>query len=113
MQQLEAAIPPDAHIDAHAGSIEPEAGGTQQRAPERPAAQHLSDIPLPVEILIGRASKRIGTLSDLAVGSVIVSSRSIGADVDLYVNGAHLASGEIVNTDNALGLRIKRFVGEI
>src|SRR4051812_12583536 len=68
---------------------------------------HLLDIPLPAQVLLAQISGRLGDLTSLSVGSVILSNRSIGEPLDLYVNGIRLASGEIINTDGIRSLRVR------
>ncbi len=68
---------------------------------------HLLDIPLPAQVLLAQISGRLGDLTSLSVGNVILSNRPIGEPVDLYVNGIHIASGEIINAGGSRGLRIR------
>ncbi len=45
-------------------------------------------------------------LTSLQEGSVLTLNRAAGDNVDLFVAGVNLASGEIVVIEDALGVRI-------
>jgi flagellar motor switch protein FliN/FliY len=100
MAQLEAPQP------AQAGQAE------LQVAPGEPVADplreyaHLADVPLRVEALLDRLTMNMYAVASLEAGSVLTLTRSAGDNVDLYVGGVKLASGEIVVIENTLGVRL-------
>jgi flagellar motor switch protein FliN/FliY len=67
---------------------------------------HLADIPLRLEALLDRLTMNMRAVASLEVGTVLTLTRSAGDNVDLYVGGVRLASGEIVVIENTLGVRI-------
>ena len=46
---------------------------------------------------------------ELEEGSIIQTSRSAGENIDIYIGGLLCGSGEIVVTENTLGVRITDF----
>jgi flagellar motor switch protein FliN len=67
---------------------------------------HLADIPLQLEAVLGQLTMNMRAVASLLEGSVLTLNRSAGDNVDLFVAGVNLASGEIVVIEDALGLRI-------
>jgi flagellar motor switch protein FliN/FliY len=100
MAQIEA--PQQANQPAPAATPPAAEGG-----PEAPGEYgHLADVPLKVEALLDRLSMNMRSVASLQCGSVLGLSRSAGDNVDLYVGGIRLASGEIVVIENTLAVRI-------
>jgi flagellar motor switch/type III secretory pathway protein FliN len=73
---------------------------------------HLFDVPLTAQVLLGQVSGRLGDLASISVGDVIASNRMISDRLDLYVNGVRLASGEIIHSEGMRCLRIKKMAME-
>ncbi len=96
MAQLEAPQPAQA---------EPQAALELVPDPLRDHA-HLADVPLRVEAVLDRLTMNMRTVASLEEGSVLTLSRSAGDNVDLYVGGVKLASGEIVVIENTIGVRL-------
>jgi flagellar motor switch protein FliN len=71
-----------------------------------PEYMHLADIPLQLEAVLGQLTMNMRAVASLQEGSVLTLNRSAGDNVDLFVAGVNLASGEIVVIEDALGLRI-------
>jgi flagellar motor switch protein FliN/FliY len=67
---------------------------------------HLADVPLRVEALLDRINMNMRAVASFQVGSVLTLRRSAGDNVDLWVGGVKLASGEIVVIENTIGVRI-------
>jgi len=67
---------------------------------------HLADVPLRVEALLDRLTMNMRAVASLEHGSVLTLTRSAGDNVDLWVGGVKLASGEIVVIEDTLGVRI-------
>lgn len=99
MAQLEAPQP------AQAGEAEPQAALELIPDPLRDH-EHLADIPLRVEALLDRLTMNMRTVASLEEGSVLTLTRSAGDNVDLYVGGVKLGSGEIVVIENTIGVRL-------
>ncbi|AAC07462.1 flagellar motor switch protein FliN [Aquifex aeolicus] len=74
--------------------------------------QHFSDIPVEVEVVVGRANKTLGELLAMGIGSVIEIDREPKDLVDIKVNGKLIAKGELVIIDGKIGVKIKEVVKE-
>jgi flagellar motor switch protein FliN/FliY len=70
---------------------------------------HLADIPVDVDVELDRKTMTVREILMLEQGSVIKMMRSAGENIDIYVGGALLGSGEIVIIEEAVGVRITDF----
>jgi flagellar motor switch protein FliN/FliY len=70
---------------------------------------HLSDIPIDVDVELDRKTMSVRELLSLDKGSVIKMVRSAGENIDIYVGGTMLGSGEIVIIEETVGVRITDF----
>ncbi|HEV1287640.1 MAG TPA: FliM/FliN family flagellar motor switch protein [Bryobacteraceae bacterium] len=70
---------------------------------------HLADIPVDVDVELDRKTMTVREILMLDQGSVIKMMRSAGENIDIYVGGALLGSGEIVIIEEAVGVRITDF----
>jgi flagellar motor switch protein FliN/FliY len=100
-QQIEAPPQFAEPIESHAHSI----------ATDDPAV-HLADVPMNIEVLLGKLTMSLRSISELQPGSVLVLDRAAGENVDMYVNGVQLASVEIVPLEHTPGLRVADFIFE-
>ncbi len=66
----------------------------------------LADVPLRLEVEMDRRSMAVSEIVDLQVGSLIVMKRSAGENIDIYVGGVRIGSGEILIVDNTMAVRI-------
>ncbi|HEY8200585.1 MAG TPA: flagellar motor switch protein FliN [Actinomycetota bacterium] len=66
----------------------------------------LSDVPLDVTVELGRAVMKLKELLTLAEGSVIELNRTLGAPVDIIVNGKLVARGDVVVVGDDFGVRV-------
>jgi len=73
---------------------------------------HLSNIPVYVHVELARKIMPLGEILALEEGSVINMTRSAGENIDLFIGGAPVASGEIVIIEETLGVRITDFAEE-
>jgi flagellar motor switch protein FliN/FliY len=73
---------------------------------------HLSDIPVYIDVELARKIMPLGEILALEEGSVINMTRSAGENIDLFIGGAPVASGEIVIIEETLGVRITDFAEE-
>jgi flagellar motor switch protein FliN/FliY len=74
--------------------------------------RRLSDVPVDVAVEMGRARMTVGETLTLRQGSIIPLNRMAGEPVDLLVNGAAIARGEVVVIDEQFGLRITDVLGQ-
>jgi flagellar motor switch protein FliN/FliY len=64
------------------------------------------DIPLTVNVELGRARKEISEILGFDIGTIIVLDKLAGDPVEIYANGKLIARGEVVVIDESYGVRI-------
>lgn len=70
----------------------------------------LMEIKLNVTFEVGRTKMYISDLLSLGQGSVIELHRLVGEELELYVNGQLLATGEVVVVNEKFGARISKIL---
>ncbi len=70
---------------------------------------HIGEVPLFLEVELDRRVMTTRQILELDAGSVIVTSRPAGENIDIYIGGVLCGSGEVVVIENALGVRITDF----
>lgn len=86
-----------------------QAGGSATRN-----AAIIMDIPVEVQIILGRAEMSVSELMELQKGSTIALDRRIGEPVDVIVNGRRIARGEVTVLDHdtsRFGIRLTEVAG--
>ncbi len=73
---------------------------------------HLGNVPMDVEVELGRRTLTVHDILALEPGSVIKMARSAGDNIDLLIGGALIGSGEIVIIEEIFGVRITDFIQE-
>lgn len=68
-----------------------------------------ADLPVPVEVRVGKRTMRVREVCGLETGSVFALDRPAGEALDLIVGDVHLASAEVVVVEDRLGVRITEF----
>ena len=71
------------------------------------------DVPLQVNVELGRTKKSIKDILDLTKGSIVELDKLAGEPVDIMVNGKYLAKGEVVVIDENFGVRITTIVSPL
>ena len=71
------------------------------------------DVPLQVNVELGRTKKSIKEILDLTKGSIVELDKLAGEAVDIMVNGKYLAKGEVVVIDENFGVRITEIVSPL
>ena len=71
------------------------------------------DVPLQVNVELGRTKKSIKDILDLTKGSIVELDKLAGEAVDIMVNGRYLAKGEVVVIDENFGVRITEIVSPL
>jgi len=66
----------------------------------------IMDVPVTLSLEVGRASMSVGKLLDLSPGAVVELNRGAGEPLDVFVNGALVAHGEIVVVNDKYGIRL-------
>ena len=69
----------------------------------------LADIPVEVEVELGRKIMTIAQILELGENSIIRMARSAGDNIDILVGGTVIGYGEIVIIEDAVGVRITDF----
>lgn len=67
------------------------------------------DVPVEVEVELGRRVMTISQILDLHPDSVIRIARSAGDNIDILVGGTLVGYGEIVIIEDTVGVRITDF----
>ncbi len=79
----------------------PEAEPFGEPAPAgKPNLDLIMDIPVTMQVVLGKASMPVASLVKLGRGAVVKLDTSVGDPVDLMVNGRVVARGEVVVLEN-------------
>jgi flagellar motor switch protein FliN/FliY len=73
---------------------------------------HLGDVPLDLEVELGRKMLTLEAILALQPGSVIKLPRSAGENIDILAGGHPFGSGEAVVIEERFGVRITDFKEE-
>ena len=73
---------------------------------------HFADMPIDVEVELGRKIMTIREILNLNVDSVIRMPRSAGENIDILAGSSLIGFGEIVIIEDAVGVRITDFCQE-
>ena len=66
----------------------------------------LSDIPVRLSVEVGSTSLRLAEIMDLSEGSIVELDRQSDDLLDIMVNGALIAKGEVVTVNGRYGIRV-------
>ena len=72
----------------------------------RPDVELILDVPVTLALEVGRTEMTIGKLLSLSQGAVVELDRNAGEPLDVIVNGALVARGEIVVVNDKFGIRL-------
>ncbi len=81
-------------------------GPARSGAEARPNLDVILDVPVTLSLEVGRAQMSVGRLLRLSQGSVVELDRNAGEPLDVLVNGALVARGEIVIVNDKFGIRL-------
>lgn len=76
----------------------------------RPSIDIVMDVPVTLSLEVGRATMSVGELLQLGQGAVVELDRAVGEPLDVMVNGALVAKGEIVLVNERFGIRLTSIV---
>jgi len=79
-------------------------------ASEKINLDFILDIPLTVNVELGRSRMLIGELLQLGQGSVIELTKTAGEPMDIFVNNRLMARGEVVVVNEKFGVRLTDIV---
>lgn len=111
-----AAQPPPSSSDSPQGGDDFQAPDFEQvsAAGEGGAAEPdidvILDVPVTLSLEVGRAQMSVGSLLRLSQGAVVELDRKAGDPLDVLVNGALVARGEIVVVNDKFGIRLTEVV---
>ncbi|MDF0540979.1 flagellar motor switch protein FliN [Sphingobium sp. H39-3-25] len=80
-------------------------GGIDRMAASR-QFRLLADIPVRMSVEVGSTSLKLAEVMDLAEGSVVELDRQADDLLDIMVNGALIAKGEVVQVNGRYGIRV-------
>lgn len=66
----------------------------------------LAEVPALVTVVAGRAEMTLRRLEQLSPGDIIELDRSPDATVDIFVNGTHVARGDVIVMDDSIATRV-------
>jgi flagellar motor switch protein FliN len=69
----------------------------------------IHDVPVGISVELDRRMLKIRDILDLQPGSIVELPRSAGENIDIYIGGKLIGSGEIVIIENSMGVRITNF----
>ena len=75
-------------------------------APQRTDLDLILDIPVQLEVQLGRTKIAIKNLLQLAQGSVVELDGMAGEPMEVLVNGCLIAQGEVVVVNDKFGIRL-------
>jgi flagellar motor switch protein FliN/FliY len=100
--------------DAPADNVKPaELQDLSSAAAPKPGAPDLElirDIPVTLQVELGRTDMMVQDVLELTPGKVIELDRLAGEPLDILVNGKLLAKGEVVVVDENFGIRLTSIV---
>ena len=65
---------------------------------------------MPVEVRLGDVDMEVRDLLQLGPGAIITLEKRLGDPLDLYLKGIRFATGQLVVSDDMLGVRITRIL---
>ncbi len=71
----------------------------------------VADAPLEISVEIARFTLPLSEIASLAAGEVLLTGRPVGQHVTLRAGTRAIATGELVNVDGAIGVRILSLAG--
>lgn len=81
-------------------------GSTGAGKGAEPNIEVILDVPVTLSLEVGRAQMSVGNLLRLSQGAVVELDRKAGDPLDVLVNGALVARGEIVVVNDKFGIRL-------
>ena len=84
-----------------------------QDVPDTANLDMLLDVNLQITVELGRTRLKFRDVLNLSNGSVVELSRQVSEPVDILVNGALLASGEVVVVDDHFAVRITKLLNRV
>ena len=112
MAPTQASFPPAGPAPGAAGVPPgPDAAAAAAGAQERDEMRAIFNVPVNVQVVLGRTQMPVSQLLKLGRGAVVELNRKVGEAVDVYVNDRLIARGEVVIVDDGnLGVTMTEIV---
>lgn len=106
LEQAAATQATPAAVNAESAQIFQEFTANNAKAAQRTDLDMILDIPVQLEVQLGRTKIAIKSLLQLAQGSVVELDGMAGEPMDVLVNGCLIAQGEVVVVNDKFGIRL-------
>jgi flagellar motor switch/type III secretory pathway protein FliN len=87
-------------------SSSPNSSSSKEAAPPSLARAAFRDVPVMIEVLLGRGAMPLGQLVSLTPGVVVRLDQAAGADLVISATGVELALGEVVIIEDSVATRV-------
>lgn len=91
---------------SEAPKVEVSLDGTAGRLAGNRQFRLLADIPVRMSVEVGSTSLKLAEVMDLSEGSIVELDRQADELLDIMVNGALIAKGEVVTVNGRYGIRV-------
>ena len=105
-EQAAATAPASAPAGAVPAQIFEQFNASGTTTPQRTDLDMILDIPVQLEVQLGRTKIAIKNLLQLAQGSVVELDGMAGEPMEVLVNGCLIAQGEVVVVNDKFGIRL-------
>ena len=85
-------------------------GSATGEAPVQRDLEAMYEIPVQVTAVLGKSTMPVNQLLKLGRGAVVPLDRKVGEAIDIYVNNRLVARGEVVVTEDRLGVTMTEIV---
>jgi flagellar motor switch protein FliN len=85
-------------------------GGAGEGATVQRDLEAIYEIPVQVTAVLGKSTMPVNQLLKLGRGAVVPLDRKVGEAIDIYVNNRLVARGEVVVTEDRLGVTMTEIV---
>ncbi len=76
----------------------------------RPELNFLLEIPMEIQVELGRSTMKIKELLQLGQGSIVELNKMAGEPADIYVNRKLMAKGEVVVVNEKFGIKLTEII---
>ncbi|NPA95820.1 MAG: flagellar motor switch protein FliN [Thermodesulfobacteria bacterium] len=102
--------PPPQKECAPAAQFNELSGGGDAKPGTKPELNFLLEIPLEVQVELGRCTLQIKELLQLGQGSIVELNKMAGEPADIYVNRKLMAKGEVVVVNEKFGIKLTEII---
>ncbi len=104
------AAPSSSQETAPAAQFDELTAGTQAESGTKPELNFLLEIPLEIQVELGRCTMKIKELLQLGQGSIVELNKMAGEPADIYVNRKLMAKGEVVVVNEKFGIKLTEII---